>query len=145
MATIKVHVCRQKGRTNLAMRYVDPDTGKQVWRMSGMTNHNKATKAAAVWGDAPGAILVDFSGRRCERRPMFRIPAESEKYNTHRILPMAPEFAQLRETVPENQRRGCVFKSPADAPRGLPDVRCRWRSCPCEDQGADPQKCRRQG
>jgi len=25
METIKVHVCRQKGRINLAKRYVDPD------------------------------------------------------------------------------------------------------------------------
>ena len=49
METIKVHVFRQKGRTNLAMRYVDPDTGKQVWRTAGTANHTKALKAAAVW------------------------------------------------------------------------------------------------
>jgi hypothetical protein len=49
MESIKVHVCRQKGRTNLAMRYVDPDNGKQVWRTSGTANHTRALKAAAVW------------------------------------------------------------------------------------------------
>lgn len=273
MESIKVHICRQKGRTNLAMRYVDPDTGKQVWRTAGTANHTKALKAAAVWeaelregrynrpskmtwqefrhqyevavldgmksttaanysatlnvferkmkplrladvttgkltefvtavradhitpasiarhirqlkvalrwahrnglliklpeftmpkvpkgmkgrplvaeefermleaapdwdfilrglwesglrlgeslalrwDDAPGAILVDFSGRR----PMFRIPAESEKGNCHRILPMAPEFAQLLETVPKASRRGFVFHFPEGTPRTL--------------------------
>ncbi len=49
MEAIKDHVCRQRGRTNLAMRYVDPDTGKQVWRTTGTANHTKALKAAAVW------------------------------------------------------------------------------------------------
>lgn len=273
METIKVHVCRQKGRTNLAMRYVDPETGKQVWRTAGTANHNKAIKAAAVWeselregrynkrqritwddfrdrydadvlaamkestaenysaslnvfertvdpqrladcttaklttfvtalrgqhlspatvarhlrqlkvafrwahrqgilltlpqfdrikqskgargravsgeefdrmlaavpkvvgeaaaeswrfylkgldasglrlaeslvlrwDDAPDAIIVDYSGRH----PMLRIPAEAEKGDTHRILPMAPEFAQLLATVPADQRKGRVFK-----------------------------------
>jgi len=35
MEDIKVHIARQKGRTNIAMRNVDPEIGKQVWRMSG--------------------------------------------------------------------------------------------------------------
>jgi len=49
MEDITVHICRQRGRTNLAMRYVDPDTCKQVWRTSGTANHTKALKAAAAW------------------------------------------------------------------------------------------------
>jgi len=273
MEDIRVHVCRQKGRTNLAMRYVDPDTGKQVWRTSGTANHTKALKAAAVWeaelrdgryqkrqriswpdfrdrydvdvldglkestaenysatlnvfertvapqkladctttkltafvtllrnqhlapatvarhlrqlkvafrwahrqgllvklpefdrikqskgargravsgeefdrmlasvpkvvgraaaaswdfylrgldasglrlaeslalrwDDAPGAIVLDYSGRH----PMLRIPAEAEKGDTHRLLPLAPEAAELFATVPVDQRKGRVFK-----------------------------------
>lgn len=273
MEDIKVHICRQKGRTNLAMRYVDPETGKQVWRTSGTANHTKALKAAAVWeaelregryskrqriswedfrdrydldvlagmkestattysatlnvferavspqklsdctaakltafvtalrkrhaspatvarhlrqlkvalrwahrqgllvklpefdrikqakgargravsgeefdrmlaavpkvvgeaakaswefylkgldasglriseslvlrwDDGPDAIVVDYSGRH----PMLRIDASAEKANTHRLLPMAPEFAELLATVPEAERRGRVFK-----------------------------------
>ena len=43
------------------------------------------------WDDFTGVMVVDMSGRR----PMLRIPAESEKGNTHRLLPMAPEFAML--------------------------------------------------
>lgn len=273
METIKVHICRQKGRTNLAMRYIDPDTGKQVWRTAGTANHTKALKAAAVWeaelregryqkkkrltwldfrdmysdnvldamkestagnynatlnvferemspqrledcttakltafvrelrrrhlspatiarhlrqlkvalrwayrqgllnklpefdrikqskgargravtgeefdrliaavpsvvgepaaeswtfylkgldasglrlteslvlrwDDAPDAIVVDYSGRH----PMLRVDASAEKANTHRLLPMAPEFAELLATVPTAQRRGRVFQ-----------------------------------
>ena len=72
------------------------------------------------WDDAPGALVADFTGRR----PMLRIPAESEKGNTHRLLPMAPDFAELLLTVPERDRRGPVFKFPADVPRTVHAV-CR--------------------
>ena len=273
MESIKVHICRQKGRTNLAMRYVCPDTNKQVWRTTGTANHTKALKAAAVWeaelregryqkrqritwegfrdrydsdvlagmkestavnysstlnvfertvapqrladctttkltafvvalrnqhlsaatiarhlrqlkvafrwahrqgllvklpefdrikqskgargravsgeefdrmltavpkvvgeaateswnfylkgldasglrlteslvlrwDDAPDAIVVDYSGRH----PMLRVDASAEKANTHRLLPMAPEFAELLATVPAERRRGRVFQ-----------------------------------
>lgn len=58
------------------------------------------------WDDAPGAIVVDFSGRR----PMLRIPAEAQKANRDEVLPITPEFAALLLAVPESQRRGRVFK-----------------------------------
>jgi integrase len=58
------------------------------------------------WDDAPGAIVVDLSGRR----PMFRIPAEAEKGNQDRLLPMTPDFAELLATIPERDRRGRVFR-----------------------------------
>jgi integrase len=58
------------------------------------------------WEDAPGAIVVDFS----RKRPMLRIPAEAEKGNQDRLLPMTPDFATLLEAVPERERRGRVFK-----------------------------------
>lgn len=65
------------------------------------------------WEDAPGALVADFTGRR----PMLRIPVESENGNTHRLLPVAPEFADLLDTVPESRRRGQVFVFPTDCPR----------------------------
>jgi len=71
------------------------------------------------WDEAPGAIVVDFSGRR----PMLRIPAESEKGNTHRLLPMAPEFAELLGTVADDNRCGWVFR-PLDS-HGAPLPRTR--------------------
>ncbi|MBA4107880.1 MAG: hypothetical protein C0485_19280 [Pirellula sp.] len=58
------------------------------------------------WDDAPDAIMVDYSGRH----PMLRIDASAEKANTHRLLPMAPEFARLLEMVPAENRRGRVFQ-----------------------------------
>jgi integrase len=41
---------------------------------------------------------------------MLRIPADLEKGHKDRLLPMAPEFARLLETVPKAQRVGPVFK-----------------------------------
>jgi integrase len=58
------------------------------------------------WDDAPDAIMVDYSGRH----PMLRIDASAEKANTHRLLPMAPEFARLLDMVPAENRRGRVFQ-----------------------------------
>lgn len=71
---------------------------------------------ALRWDDAPGAIVVDLTGRR----PMLRIRAESEKGNTHRLLPITPEFAELLAMVPEANRRGHVFN-----PLGVPRTRTR--------------------
>lgn len=58
--------------------------------------------------DDAAELSVDFSGRR----PMLRIPAEAEKGNQDRLIPMAPEFAALLETVPEHERTGKVFSVP---------------------------------
>jgi integrase len=58
------------------------------------------------WNDAPAAIVVDMGGRR----PTFRIPAESEKGNRDRILPIAPEFVELLEATPKAERTGPVFR-----------------------------------
>lgn len=44
------------------------------------------------------------------RFPMLRIPADLEKGHKDRLLPMAPEFARLLESVPEAERVGPVFK-----------------------------------
>ena len=71
------------------------------------------------WNEAAGAIVVDLSGRR----PMLRIPAEAEKGNTHRLLPVTPEFAELLRDVPEGQRRGWVFSPLANT--GQPLARSR--------------------
>ena len=40
---------------------------------------------------------------------MLHIPGELEKGNQDRILPMAPEFAELLRDVPSRQRVGYVF------------------------------------
>lgn len=57
-------------------------------------------------GNKPGAIVVNFS----HKRPMLRIPAEAEKGNKDRLLPIAPEFAEFLAATPEAERHGRVFK-----------------------------------
>ena len=68
-------------------------------------------------------ICVDLSGRR----PMFRVRAEADKARVERLyLPMAPEFAELLETV--QQRTGHVFNP---TPRRGPEhirLRSDWVS-----------------
>jgi integrase len=58
------------------------------------------------WDDGPDAIVVDYSGRH----PMLRIDASAEKANTHRLLPMSPEFSRLLDEVPVERRHGRVFQ-----------------------------------
>ncbi|HEY3394682.1 MAG TPA: tyrosine-type recombinase/integrase, partial [Lacipirellulaceae bacterium] len=57
------------------------------------------------WDDTPGAIVVDMT----RKRPMLRIPAEAEKGNQDRLLPITPDFATLLESISEGERRGPVF------------------------------------
>ena len=61
-----------------------------------------------LWWDSDAGLTVDLSGRR----PMLRIPAESEKGNQDRLLPIAPEFAEMLLAVPTGERTGLVFKLP---------------------------------
>ena len=75
---------------------------------------------ALRWDDAPGAIVVELQGRR----PLLRIPAEAEKGNTNRLLPMTPEFAELLASVPDDQRRGWVFTPLTNT--GEPIARTRY-------------------
>ena len=56
------------------------------------------------WSDV-AKFRVDLSGKR----PVFRIPAESEKGNKTGILPMTPDFAEFLQVTPKSQRRGFVF------------------------------------
>jgi integrase len=42
--------------------------------------------------------------------PMLRIPGDLEKGHKDRLLPMAPEFAELLRTVPASEQCGPVFK-----------------------------------
>lgn len=51
-------------------------------------------------------LCVDLFGKR----PVFRIQATNDKGGKYRVLPMAPEFAELLETVPPTDRYGKVFK-----------------------------------
>jgi hypothetical protein len=49
MEDIKVHVVKYPDRTNLVMRYVDPDNRRQVQRSTGTKNEREANRVAAKW------------------------------------------------------------------------------------------------
>lgn len=74
---------------------------------------------ALTWEPSPFA--VDLSGKY----PVFRIWAEGEKAHQDRILPMAPELAEILLRVPERARRGKVFGidlTPAAAGKIISDI-----------------------
>lgn len=72
------------------------------------TSGLRLTESMEFYWDRPDKLHPDFGGRY----PMLRIPAELEKGHKDRLLPMAPEFAQLLEKVPSEERTGPVFKLP---------------------------------
>lgn len=57
------------------------------------------------WVD-PRELMVDLSGKR----PFLGIQAAAEKGKKDRTLPLAPEQAELLQTVPEADQEGLVFK-----------------------------------
>ena len=56
------------------------------------------------WEEGSG-IWIDTSGRK----PVYRIPAESEKGNKDRILPIVSEYWEHLETIPRDKRHGYVY------------------------------------
>jgi len=67
------------------------------------------------WDD-PKDLMVDFTGKR----PLLRIQAGAEKGKKDRTLPLAPEAAELLQTVPEDERSGLVFKLTWERHHGKP-------------------------
>lgn len=62
---------------------------------------------ALWWGEHRNdKLTLDLSGKF----PMLRIPAELDKGNEERLLPLAPEFAEMLLAVPQAERTGPVFK-----------------------------------
>lgn len=60
-------------------------------------------------------LCVDLN----RRRPVFKIQATNDKGGKYRLLPMAPEFAELLQTVPESARVGRVFKLQSQSKMGF--------------------------
>ncbi len=58
-----------------------------------------------LWWDRDDRLCVVLGGKY----PMLRIPAELEKGNKDRLLPIAPEFAEFLLATPEAKRTGPVF------------------------------------
>ena len=65
----------------------------------------RLAESLELWWDREDRLCVDLTGRR----PMLRIPGRLEKGKRDRLLPIAPEFAELLLSVPEDRRTGRVF------------------------------------
>lgn len=63
-------------------------------------------EAMQLYWDRDDRLRIDLTGKR----PMLRIPAELEKGNEDRLLPISPEFAEFLLAVPAERRRGRVFR-----------------------------------
>lgn len=58
------------------------------------------------WDRRGDKLYIDLSGRRAR----MRIPAELEKGNQDRVMPLTPDFAAFLLSTPEADRRGPVFR-----------------------------------
>lgn len=63
-------------------------------------------EAMQLYRDRDDRLRIDLSGKRL----MLWIPAELEKGNEDRLLPISPEFAEFLSAVPAKRRRGRVFR-----------------------------------
>lgn len=77
----------------------------------------RLSESLCLTWDRQDRLCVDMNSKH----PMLWIPAELEKGNKDRLMPMAPEFAKLLEKTPTADRRGRVFRLPGlrldDQPR----------------------------
>jgi integrase len=76
----------------------------------------RLSEALSLSWDEPREIRVDLTGPR----PMLRIPAEREKGRQDRLLPLAPEFAELLTTVTPEHQVGRVFAFARERQRVAP-------------------------
>ena len=72
-------------------------------------------ESMGLWWDRDDRLCVDLSGKY----PMLRIPAELEKGNKDRLLPIAPEFAEFLLATPKAERTGPVFNPAGNTPARL--------------------------
>lgn len=66
----------------------------------------RLSESLELYWNRQDRLTVDLEGKY----PMFRISRELEKGNKDRWLPMAPEFADVLNSVDESERHGRVFK-----------------------------------
>ena len=75
------------------------------------------SESRELYWDRQDKIHLTKSGRYT----MLKIPGEMEKGHKDRILPLAPDFVELLNSIPKNERTGRVFKLPRiDGKQGEP-------------------------
>ncbi len=76
------------------------------WYLEGLwLSGLRLAESLELYWDRDDRLCVDLTGEH----PMLRIPAELEKGNEDRLLPMAPEFAEFLLSTPDAERNGPVF------------------------------------
>lgn len=68
----------------------------------------RLSESRELYWDRQDKIHLTKSGRYT----MLKIPGEIEKGHKDRILPLAPDFVELLDSIPKNERTGRVFKLP---------------------------------
>lgn len=77
----------------------------------------RLSESLEIYWDRQDKIHLTKSGRYT----VMKIPGDLEKGHKDRLLPLAPEFVRLVESVPEANRTGRVFKLPrVDGKEGEP-------------------------
>ena len=66
----------------------------------------RLTESLEVYWNRPDRLCIDLTGRR----PRLAIPAELEKGNRDRLLPITPDFAEFLLATDPADRRGPVFR-----------------------------------
>ncbi len=120
----RLHRAKRSGSTSMKGRPVKADEFERMlsatesvvgeckaaeWRfyLKGLwTSGLRLEESLDLWWDRQGKICPLFPENG---QPLFQIPGELEKGHTDRLLPMAPEFAMLLDTVPASDRIGPVF------------------------------------
>jgi integrase len=74
---------------------------KGLW-LSGL----RLSESLELFWDRHDRLCIDLEGKR----PMLRIPAELEKGNRDRLLPITPDFAEFLLATDPAERRGPVFR-----------------------------------
>ncbi len=66
----------------------------------------RLSEAMQLYWNRNDRLRVDLSGKH----PILRIPAELEKGNQDRLLPITPDFAEFLLAIPDTRRTGQVFQ-----------------------------------
>ncbi|MDX1945235.1 MAG: tyrosine-type recombinase/integrase [Pirellulaceae bacterium] len=108
---VQANATERTTEATLARLHVKAEPAATAWRrflqalyLGGL----RLGEAASLSWDDERFITVDFSGQR----PRLRIEAGQDKSGEERLLPLAPEFAEILAEVPADQRSGRVFRLP---------------------------------
>lgn len=66
----------------------------------------RISEAAQLSWDSYASVRIDLTGRR----PMIDFSGEAQKNGKDQVIPVSPDFMELLQTIPPEERNGKVFK-----------------------------------